>query len=43
MIKNKKMLWIALPFFALSVASCADTDELYRGDRYIGNDFMSCD
>jgi hypothetical protein len=41
MIKNKKMLWIAVPFFALSVASCADTDELYRGDRYIGNDFMN--
>ena len=36
MTKNKKILWIALPFLALSLASCADTDELYKGDQYVG-------
>jgi len=33
---NKKKLIILLPFLAMSLASCTDTDELYRGDQYIG-------
>jgi len=36
MKKSKKILLILVPFFAMSLVSCADTDELYRGDQYIG-------
>ena len=36
---NKKRL-LLLPLFALSLASCEDTSELYPGNAYINADFM---
>jgi hypothetical protein len=40
-MKTNKWMLVALPLVAMALTSCADTDELYRGDKYIGSDFIN--
>jgi hypothetical protein len=40
-MKTNKWMLIALPVIAMALASCADTDQLYHGDKYIGGDFIN--